>query len=387
MNSGDLFRRYQELQAYVGWSDADAARVNAIAKILQPSLPKLVDDFYAEIDHHPLARQVITGGQEQVDRLKGSLCRWLQELLAGPYDVDYVVRRWRVGMRHVEIGLDQVYTNVALSRMRSGLVQALGENWQKPLAELVATIVSLNKLIDLDLAKIEDAYQSEYMARQQRSERLAAIGQIAGGVAHELRNPLNVVQTSVYYLFNAKNPSAEKTAEHLRRIQHQVGVADGVITALSNFAKMPVPNLVPFSVARCVQDALEINPVNDSIRVEMDFPPTLPNALGDEAQLRIVFSNLIRNARDAMAQGGCLTIRGTASEAGVEVSVEDTGIGIDPGNLGRIMEPLYSTKARGLGLGLALSRAILDKNKGSLRATSTLGSGSTFTVRLTAEQR
>ncbi len=213
MNAGDLYRRYQELQAYVGWSGTDAARVSAISTILQPVLPRLVDDFYAEIDRHPLARQVITGGQEQIDRLKGSLLRWLQELLSGQYDVDYVVRRWRVGMRHVEIGLDQVYTNVALSRMRAGLVKALGENWQKPVDELVATIVSLNKLIDLDLAKIEDAYQAEYLGRQQRSERLAAIGQIAGGVAHELRNPLNVVQTSVYYLLNAKSPSAEKTAE------------------------------------------------------------------------------------------------------------------------------------------------------------------------------
>ena len=114
MNSADLYRRYQELQAYVGWNDADAARVNSIAEFLQPALPRLVDDFYTEIDRHPLARQVITGGQAQIDRLKGSLLRWLQELLSGPYDVDYAVRRWRVGMRHVEIGLDQVYTNVAL---------------------------------------------------------------------------------------------------------------------------------------------------------------------------------------------------------------------------------------------------------------------------------
>src|SRR5204863_456291 len=84
----------------------------------------------------------------------------------------------------------------------------------------------------------------------QRSDRLAAIGQVAGGIAHELRNPLNVVQTSAYYLLNARNPSPEKTAEHLRRIEKQVGVANGVITTLSNFAKMPVPNLIPFSADR-----------------------------------------------------------------------------------------------------------------------------------------
>src|SRR5204863_2321597 len=158
---------------------------------------------------------------------------------------------------------------------------------------LVATLKSLNKLIDLDLAKIEDAYQSEHLARQQRSDRLAAIGQVAGGIAHELRNPLNVVQTSAYYLLNARNPSPEKTAEHLRRIEKQVGVANGVITTLSNFAKMPVPNLIPFSAERCVSEALDINPVGDTIDVTIDFPPTLPMVLGDPDQLRIVFANLI----------------------------------------------------------------------------------------------
>jgi two-component system sensor kinase FixL len=86
-----------------------------------------------------------------------------------------------------------------------------------------------------------------------------------------------------------------------------------------------------------------------------------------------------------MPQGGRLAIRGSSSEAGVDVSIEDSGLGIDPDNLNRIMEPLFSTKARGLGLGLALSRAILDKNKGSLHAASQLGKGSKFTVRLTAD--
>ena len=386
MTPNELYFRYQELQAYVGWSEADAERVQAVSALLQPVLPTLVDDFYAEIGRHSQARTVITGGQAQIDRLKGSLLRWLQELLSGPYDRDYVVRRWRVGMRHVEIGLDQVYANVALSRMRSGLIQALGERWQASHDDLVATLKSLNRLIDLDLAEIEDAYQVEYLARQQRSERMAAIGQVAGGVAHELRNPLNVVQTSVYYLLNARNLSPEKTAEHLQRIGQQVGVANGVITTLSNFAKMPVPNLVPISVERCVQEALEINPVGNNIEVTMDFPQRLPKALGDHDQLRIVFANLIRNARDAMGQGGRLVIRGSTSEAGMDVSFEDSGVGIDPDNLNRIMEPLYSTKARGLGLGLALSRAILDKNKGTLRAVSELGKGSTFTVRLTATQ-
>ncbi len=387
MNPDDVFRRYQELQAYVGWTDEAARQVAAVAGLVEPHLAALVDDFYAEIGRHPGARKVITGGQAQIERLKGTLLAWLHELFAGRYDADYVARRWRVGWRHVEIGLDQVYTNAALSRLRTGLVRALHEHWPGDSTELRATVRSLNTLLDLDLAIIEDAYQAEYLARQQRNERLAAIGQVAGGVAHELRNPLNVVKTSVYYLLNARNPTPEKKAEHLQRIERHVALADGVITALSNFAKQPIPDQRPFAVGPCLREVLEANPVSEGCEVAIDCPADLPPALGDSSQVRIVFGNLIRNAREAMPEGGRLTI--TARHVGphVEVAVSDTGVGIESGHLTRILEPLYSTKARGLGLGLAIARAILEKNNGSLRVASEPGRGSTFTVALRAALR
>src|SRR5262249_59901126 len=117
-----------ELQQYVEWTDDDARRVRSVAALLEPHLPALIDDFYDEIERHPDARKVITGGPAQVARLKGTLRRWIADLLAGPYDKDYVARRWQVGWRHVEIGLDQVYTNVALSRLRRGLLLVLQEH-------------------------------------------------------------------------------------------------------------------------------------------------------------------------------------------------------------------------------------------------------------------
>jgi signal transduction histidine kinase len=384
MEPAELFRRYQGLQSYVGWTPDDACRVQAVAALLQPYLAGMIDDFYDEIQKHPGARKVITGGQAQIERLKGTLRAWLKDLLNGPYDEDYVARRWRVGWRHVEIGLDQVYTNVALSRLRRNLLLALEKQWPGELRDSLDTQRSLNTLLDLDLAIIEDAYQAEYMARLQRGERLAAIGQVAAGIAHELRNPLNVVKTSVYYLLNARNPTPAKTAEHLERIERHVGAADGVITALSNFAKMPLPNLRPLALADCLREALALNPPPGNVAVALDVPADLPPALGDHDQLLIVFGNLVRNAREAMPQGGQLSLVGRAVDGGVEVAVTDTGVGISAENLGRVMEPLFSTKARGLGLGLALVRAILEKNRGNLRVVSTLGKGTTFTVRLTA---
>src|SRR5262245_52204633 len=140
MNPEDAFRRYQELQAYVGWTDEAARQVASVAGLLEPHLPAMVDDFYAEIQRHPDALQVITGGAQQIDRLKGTLLTWLRELFRGTYDRDYVARRWRVGWRHVEIGLDQVYTNAALSRLRTGLVRALQEHWRGDALELRSTV-------------------------------------------------------------------------------------------------------------------------------------------------------------------------------------------------------------------------------------------------------
>ncbi len=384
MNADDRYRRYQELQEYVGWTEGDARRVRSAASVVEPHLAPLIQDFYSEIERHPEACKVIRGGPAQIERLKGTLHNWVRELFEGRYDRDYVDRRWRVGWRHVEIGLDQVYTNVALSRLRRGLLRVLEDHWRGNRDEALAVRVSLNTLLDLDLAIIEDAYQAEYMARLQRGERLAAIGQVAGGIAHELRNPLTVVKTSVYYLLNARNPTPAKNAEHLQRIERHVVLADGVITALSNFAKMPLPNLRPFPVQQCLQEVLELTTLPESIRVSVDCPPSLAPALGDPDQLRIVFGNLVRNAREAMPQGGSLCFTARAADGEVEVDVTDTGIGITPDNLRHILEPLYSTKARGLGLGLAIARAILDKNKGSLRVASEPGKGATFTVRLPA---
>src|SRR5262249_27805704 len=182
MNPDALFRRYQELQKYVNWKEEDAALVHAAAPLVEPEFANLVDDFYAEIKKHPQALKVITGGQEQINRLKGTLTQWLEELFSGRYDSDYVARRWRVGWRHVEIGLDQVYTNVALSRLRFGLVKAVQIHWRGDTGALPDTVRALNKLLDLDLAIIEDAYQAEFFERQKRQERLAIMGQLAGTV-------------------------------------------------------------------------------------------------------------------------------------------------------------------------------------------------------------
>jgi signal transduction histidine kinase len=380
----DLHAKYRALQAYVSWSEDDEHRVASLATLLAPHFPAIVQDFYEATRRDDVTRRILGDDPALVARLRRTLARWLDELVSGRYDAEYVARRWRVGRVHVEIGLPQVYTNVALSRLRTKLFDALHAAGGLDRDALHAAQVSLSRLLDLDLAIIEDAYQAEAAARVQRGERLAILGQVAGGIAHELRNPLNVIKTSCFYLQHARTPRPEKLAEHYGRIERQVEIADTVITSLSNFARMPQPSVRPVPLPDLVREALAVDAPPPGVAVSQEYAPGLPEALADADQVRIVIGNLVRNAYDAMEGAGALTIRGEAVGEHVRLTVTDTGPGVPPELMARIVEPLYSTKARGLGLGLAIARSILDRHRGRLEVASPPGQGATFTVTLPA---
>jgi signal transduction histidine kinase len=389
MDQAKLFELYSELRAYVGWEVGDAERLASLKPILEPTFDVIIDDFYEEIARHPNAFRVITGGESQIARLKQTLRDWLGDLFSGPYDEQFVERRFRVGQRHVEIQLDQFYANVALSRIRGRLLEALAQHAPESTTERDTAIRSINRILDLDSAIIDVAYQREFAAREQRQQRLATLGRVSGGIAHELRNPLNAVKTSVYYLLKAPDASPEKTREHLERIDRQVAISDTVITALSRFARLPVPMLRPVALSDLVEQAIDANPIPDNVKLRIERPEQIRYVSGDHDQLVIVLGNLIRNACEAMTDGGDLTIsyqeiapeaKGNAGR--FALSVTDTGCGIELDVLSRIMEPLFSTKTRGLGLGLALAQAILKRHDAGLSVTSQPGEGTTITMTL-----
>jgi two-component system sensor kinase FixL len=171
MSEQDFARRYASMQRYVGWTDSDAARVAALWPLVAPYAKSLIDDFYAEIQRHPDASRVITGGRAQIERLSQTLREWLAQLFSGEYDVDYISRRWRVGYRHVEIGLEQRFTSLALSRLRTGITQSVCASWRGKPEDLAAGLNSVNKLLDLDHALIQDAYEFEHVRRERLFER------------------------------------------------------------------------------------------------------------------------------------------------------------------------------------------------------------------------
>ncbi len=380
MDQEQIVARFHDLQRYIGWTETDLENVHEIAPLVKPHVPRIVEDFYEEIHRHEITRRVFTGGVEQAHRVARTLARWLEELVSGTYGAEYVERRWNVGLRHVQIGIGQEYTTVALGRIRIDLVRALVAKASP--ARLSALLITLNRLVDLDLAIMGDAYQYEHVQRLKRGQRLASIGQMTAGIAHELRNPLNVIRTSVFYLQNARDPAPGKLTEHLERIGRQAIVAGDVITGLSDFAKLELPasDLVP--VPQLVADVLAARDLPPGTAVELEGVDSCPPVRGDARQLAIVLGNLVGNAAEAMPGGGRLVVRAVAREGRVELTVTDSGPGIDHDFLYRVFEPFYTTKTRGMGLGLAMCRAIVENHGGEIRAERHSGSGARLTILL-----
>lgn len=167
----ELLKLYRELSEYVGFSADDVKLCIAAWGIVQTFVPELVDDFYTEVLKHPECQAVIKGGSQTVCRLKKTLRKWLEELFAGTYDLEFVQQRWLVGWRHVNIGLAQVWTAVSLSRLRDQLVRRLANSWQGPVEEFQRTASAITRLMDLDLAIIQNAYHTESVANYLRSEK------------------------------------------------------------------------------------------------------------------------------------------------------------------------------------------------------------------------
>jgi len=145
---------------------------------------------------------------------------------------------------------------------------------------------------------------------------------------------------------------------------------------------LPDAHLIPLAMPPILRKVVASMMLPRNINVVFDFPKELPDVMADENQIVIAFRNLIRNARDAMAAGGKLTVGARVDDAHVVFAISDTGKGILDNELGQIMEPLFTTKARGMGLGLSISKAIVEKNRGSLSVKSQVGVGSEFSVSL-----
>lgn len=240
--------------------------------------------------------------------------------------------------------------------------------------------------------RVEDRTKQLKKAQEQliRQERLAVLGQLAGGVSHELRNPLGVISNAAYFLGMMLPKADPKTKEYISIIDTETHRAEKIITDLLDFSRVKDAERALFDLEDLVGKTLSQIKKPENIKLETKFPDNLPAVFADPSQINLVIGNLLENAYQAMPEGGKLTI--TAKEnrlkgtPQVSLKFQDSGSGITPENLTRIFEPLFTTKQRGIGLGLATSKNLVESNGGIMMVSSVPGKGSLFTVLLPSKK-
>ena len=231
------------------------------------------------------------------------------------------------------------------------------------------------------LVALEEKTRELEVAQEElvRKERLAILGQLAGGGSHELRNPLGVMKNSVYYL-KMVLPEDERVQKHLRIMEREVTTATRIVSDLLDFARAKPPSQAPTDLSELVREVLDRTPLAENVEVVARLAPDLPPVAVDALQVQQVLGNLITNGAQAMPEGGTLTIETARAEGGARVAVSDTGVGIAPENLEKIFQPLFTTKAKGIGLGLAVAQGLAEANGGTISVESAVGRGSRFLV-------
>ena len=216
-----------------------------------------------------------------------------------------------------------------------------------------------------------------------RQEKLAVLGQLAGGVGHEMRNPLGAIRNAAYFLNMALKDPEPGIKDAIGILEREVLTSDRIISSLLDFARPEPPTRINVDINDVVRTALSRAPVPENVEIKSHLDETLPTVVADPDQLNQAFGNFILNAIQAMPEGGRLVIKSeTPSPEWVAVSFIDTGIGIAEEKLGKVFEPLFTTKAKGIGLGLALTKIIVEGNEGTIEVQSKVGKGTTFTVSL-----
>lgn len=216
---------------------------------------------------------------------------------------------------------------------------------------------------------------------QERMCRLAATGELASTLAHEIKNPLNAINGAALYL--KRNVKGSLACEFLDIIASEVGRINQLTVTLLSFSRPRQPELAPTDINRLVQSTLMLldkDMRDQEITIVADLDPAIPAVKCDANQIKQILINLLINAADAVGVGGRVEVVSRFSEGKFTLKVRDNGKGIPSAMLEEIFHPFYTTKTRGTGLGLAISKTIAREHNGDLSVASVEGRGSTFTL-------
>lgn len=251
-------------------------------------------------------------------------------------------------------------------------------------AQILFTLTKDNegKMVGL-IEIVEDLTERKRMeGRLLISERLSTLGLFSAGITHELRNRLSVIDSSAYYLKSKLKDVDEKIEAHLDRISSAINIALAIIDSLRDLTQMKEPQLQRLDLRSITFDAIADSKVPGTVDVLRNIPEQKVLVNADPGQLKMAFKNIVQNAVQAMKDHGTLEVTIKTVNGQAEVSFTDTGPGLAPVSLDKIFQPLFTTKARGLGIGLTIVKMIIDKHGGTIEAKSELGKGTTILIHI-----
>ncbi|MEP6651933.1 MAG: protoglobin domain-containing protein [Myxococcales bacterium] len=358
----------ENVKAYVGFDDAASAALRDAHPIVAPHCGAIIDDFYDTIDAHPGARAAITGGEAQIQRLKRSLLQWIDEIFRGPHDEAYFEKRARIGRVHVQINLPQMYMFAAMDRIRVRSLDVLRGATDIAPAVKSAMITALHQILDIELAIMLETYREDLLTKNMTAERLATIGQFAAGIGHELRNPLGVIESSAFLVsrrLEQLHISDTSLAKHLDHIAVEIQRSNKIINDLLELARSKPLNRRAIEASAFISQAVAAANLPAAVDLAVSAPPGTTLDI-DPDQLARVVTNLLINATQAMGDSGHIWIEARREGNRSILIVRDDGPGIPVGLRHRIFEALFTTKAKGNGLGLALCRRIAEAHSGTV---------------------
>lgn len=262
----------------------------------------------------------------------------------------------------------------AVAQDRKDEIGRLARSFNTMAANLRTVHGTLEHLVEERTATLKEtvAQLKDTQEELVRKERLATLGQLSSGVGHELRNPLGVMTNAVYFLHHVLSDAPSKVREYLDLLQSQIHLCEKIVSDLLDFARTRPPQTSPVAVPELLHEQMNRVTATPNIEVVWDLPDGLPEIAVDAVQIGQVLLNLLTNGVQAIEEtGGTLTVGARREGSMVAISVADSGQGVAPENRTRVFEPLFTTKARGIGLGLSVSRSLARANGGEL----TLGEG------------
>jgi two-component system sensor histidine kinase HydH len=252
---------------------------------------------------------------------------------------------------------------------------------------VMSCIVGVREMREVGMHRAEVESSQDALVR---NEKLAAVGQLAASVGHELRNPLAAVRTAAVYVGKrVKDGKADdpKVPQFLGVIERELGVCTKIISDLLDFARERQPEMSPCPLRGLIEDAIGVIPNPAQVKLVNEVPNDLPVPSLDKDQFRQVIVNLIQNAVEAIpaeTKGRVLVTATVNANRGIRLTISDNGPGISKETVTQIFEPLFTTKTKGTGLGLAIVHSVLRRHGAEINVESEIGKGTTFHVDIAA---